>query len=441
MYRQVRHVLLLLILALFGLASSGYSQDASEKPSEEPNPVEQSTEEPDPLVTQFTDLETQLNSLKSRFDNSEIRLNTLEDASGNPFQTIAMICIALFILTFVFAIFLGLKIGHQQKKIDKITQELQGFPKRINENSQALQTGLDHIQQIDRDNTDKLEKVESKQSTINSQQATLQKVITETRVRIDNIDLTLAKLGTVREEDNIIEYQQEAEAAVQRARERIAELARAYRDGEPIDFIEIETPTPSQKVHLIARYLYQWKNELVQSAQADPQFVQILISLEEIVKNQLKAIRGEVPPSPKPLDLEIDIDRDTDLDHIRNQCIDYVARFEGNLSGYELGREVDEATYVEFIPRFIKNQLFNNLARFIPLDLLPEKLDRFLQLADYEVISIEVGKTKADARVHHIQGSQQSDVEPGTVAKVITPGLKQKTDGTIVQEPVVIRGE
>ena len=441
MYRQVRHVLLLLILALFGLASPGYSQDANEKPSEEPNPVERLTEEPDPLVTQFKDLETQLNSLKSRFDNSEIRLNTLEDASGNPFQTIAMICIALFILTFVFAIFLGLKIGHQQKELNEITQELQGLRKKINENSQALQTGLDYAQQIDRDNIDKLEKVESKQSAINSQQATLQKVITETRVRIDNIDLTLANLGTAREEDNIIEYQQEAEAAVRGAREWVAELARAYRDGEPIDFIEIETPTPSQKVHLIARYLSQWKNELAQSPQPDPHLVRILTSAEEAIKDQLKAIRGEVPPSPKSLNLETDISTDIELSEIRNQCIDYVARFEGMLSGYELGHEVDEAIYAEFIPKFIKNQLFNNVTRFISLDSLPEELDRFLQLADYEVVSIEIGKTKANARVHNIQGSQQSDVESGTVAEVITPGLRQKTDGTIVQEPVVIRGE
>ena len=50
-------------------------------------------------------------------------------------------------------------------------------------------------------------------------------------------------------------------------------------------------------------------------------------------------------------------------------------------------------------------------------------------------------KQKADARLHDIQGSQQTGVEPGTVAKVITPGLKQKIDDTIVQKPVVIRGE
>ena len=59
----------------------------------------------------------------------------------------------------------------------------------------------------------------------------------------------------------------------------------------------------------------------------------------------------------------------------------------------------------------------------------------------YEVIPIEIGKTKADARIHDIQGSRQTNGEPGTVIEVILPGLRQKIDGEIVQKPVVIRGE
>ena len=68
-------------------------------------------------------------------------------------------------------------------------------------------------------------------------------------------------------------------------------------------------------------------------------------------------------------------------------------------------------------------------------------MDRFLKLADYEVIPVEVGVTEADSLVHDIQGSKQTDVKRGTVAEVITPGLMQKTDNYIVQKPVVIRGE
>ena len=109
--------------------------------------------------------------------------------------------------------------------------------------------------------------------------------------------------------------------------------------------------------------------------------------------------------------------------------------------GYEQGREVDLAAYDEFILQFIKDRLFNGVARFVPFDQLPEQLDRFLQFVGYEVVPIEIGKTKVDARMHEIQGSRQTGVEPGTIAEVVLPGLQRKTDGEIVQKPVVIRGE
>ena len=162
---------------------------------------------------------------------------------------------------------------------------------------------------------------------------------------------------------------------------------------------------------------------------------------EKVIKDELKTIRGESIPSPKPLVLETDISTDTDLDRIRNQCVDYVARFKGMLSGYELERQVDEPEYNQFISQLIKDRLYNNVARFIPFDALSEKMSPFLQLVDWEIIPIEIGKTEVDARVHDVQDSRQTLVKPGTVAEVVLPGLMRKTEGIIVQKPVVIRGE
>ena len=139
--------------------------------------------------------------------------------------------------------------------------------------------------------------------------------------------------------------------------------------------------------------------------------------------------------------LEADISTDTELDRIRNQCVDYVAQFEGMLSNYELECQVDEPEYNQFISQLIKDRLFNNLARLIPFDALSKKMDPFLQLVDWKIVPIEEGETEVNARVHDVQGSQQTSVKPGTVAEVVLPGLMQKTDGTIVQKPVVIRGE
>ena len=232
---------------------------------------------------------------------------------------------------------------------------------------------------------------------------------------------------------------QKQKIIVQEAQEQVSELARAYREGGAIDFIKIESPTPSQQVHLIARLLHQWKIELERSGEAD--LLQSLTYPEEILKDRLKTIRGESTPAPQSLDLDTHISTDTELHDIRNQCLVYIAQFEGILWGYELGHKVDEASHAQFIPQFIKDQLFNNVARSIRFDQPPGQLDKFLQLVDYEIVSIEVGKTIVNAREHDIQDSQQTGVKHGTVAEVVLPGLRRKTDGTIVQKPVVIRGE
>ena len=442
MYHQIRYVLLFLTLALFGFTSFGYSQDTVEKPSEELNPIEQSAEESNSLVTQFKDLETQFSLLKSRLDNSENRLKTLENSPGNRFQTIVMILVTLVTLSFVLVAILGLwMIQQQQKTFDKITQESQQAYGKLGESMQRLEESLTSVQEMGINNAETLNEVDSKQSLISDEQATLQKTVAENRQRMDNLDLALKNLESDQEADNTIEYQQQAEASVRDAREQVDALARAYRDGEPIAFINFEMPTPSQKVHLIARYLHQWRSELTQSTQADLNFVRTLTSAEEVVKDQLKAIRGEVTPSPDSLDLETDISTDIELNEIRNQCIDYIARFKGMLSGYELRSQINEAKYEQFISQFIKDRLLNKVTRFIPTDSLPEKMDPFLQLLDWEIVPVKVGKTKADARVHDIQGSQPTGVETDTITEIITHGLRQKADGTIVQKPVVIRGE
>ena len=72
----------------------------------------------------------------------------------------------------------------------------------------------------------------------------------------------------------LIDYQQEAEKAVRDAQASVSKLARAYREGEPIDFVDIETPTPSQKVVLIlnwiTRNLQTWITELEQTGSSKP---------------------------------------------------------------------------------------------------------------------------------------------------------------------------
>ena len=242
------------------------------------------------------------------------------------------------------------------------------------------------------------------------------------------------------------DFQQEAETTVQQTNERGRELAHAYKNGEAIDFVNIENPTPSQNVlmilNLIGTTIRTWKNELEQRGGTDHNLIDTITYSEKDIKEKLKAIRGDSTPVPKPLELETDINTKAELNKIWNKCNLHVARFEGRLFGYEERCEIDNLEeYNRFIPKFIKDRLFNGVARFIISEQFPEQLKRYLQLVGYEVVPIEIGKTQADARVHDIQGSQRTGGEPGTIVEVILPGLRRIADGAIIQKPVVIRGE
>ncbi len=198
--------------------------------------------------------------------------------------------------------------------------------------------------------------------------------------------------------------QHEVETNVRDSQKHVTETENVSQADKAIDSVDIENPTPSQKVPIILNSIVhdieKWINELDQSYVRNPDLVQTLVYAKQTIKEKLKTI-----------------------------------------SNNEQGYEIDTAKYDQFIPQFIKDRLFNGVARFVPYEQLSEHLDTLLQLVGYEIIPIEIGKTKADARVHDIQGSRQTGVEPGTIAEVILPGLRWIIDSEIVQKPVVIRAE
>ena len=238
-------------------------------------------------------------------------------------------------------------------------------------------------------------------------------------------------------------YQQEAEKAIQVALKRVEDIALRYQDGEPIDFENIFPSKPSQRLililNIITHDLCQWTSELRQTGQTD--ILKIATFAEMTIKDKLKKIRSEDIPIPSTLDTRTNVTTENELNRIRKKCSEYIENFEGTLRSYELNREIDATEYKQFIPQFIKDDLFNNLVQKIPFDALPKKLEGFLQLGGFEIVPIKIGETEANSRVHAIQGSRQTEVRRGTIAEVIQPGLMNKNSGTIVQKPVVIRGE
>ena len=320
----------------------------------------------------------------------------------------------------------------------------------IHKNSLNLLRILQSVQQVSNDTASRLKKIETTQFSVLSQQEKIESDLEKTNDRINNINSALGDLKTNietddEEEQTLIDYQQEAEREIQEAQEQVENLANAYKDGKPIDMVNIENPTPSQNALLIlnwiARDIEEWESDLEHSGTSNTDLIQTLRYANQAIKDKLKEIRGLEPPLLIPLDMETDVSTDVEYNEIQNKCNAYISRFKGILLGYQLGCTIDEAEYNQFIPQFIKDRLFNGVARFVQADQLPEQLNQFLQFVGYEIVPIEIGKTKADARVHDIQGSKQTGTEPGTIVEIILPGLQRSVDGEIVQKPVVIRGE
>lgn len=431
---QGRYVLFLLILILIGETLLVYSQDALEQSNGEPSPIEQSLETPNPL-------EPQINALKKQITELEHDLVVLRDSLDNPFQTYAMIFGAIIVLTIGVMFFLSMqKIRHLRNEFENSERRWQS---RLNEINQRWEGQLKHIRQRGKDDTQKLEEMGSNYSTIRNEQNEFQNILSKLGNRLDGFELTLVDLEKV--SDKTVDEQPQLEEISQEARTRVESLVGTYENGEPIDWIDIEDPTPSQTtlqiLNWMARSVEDWKENLEQSGTVNPDLIQTLGYANQALKDKLKEIRGSAPPVPEFPELETDVKAGAAYNEFQNECTAYVSRYEGLLIGIQLGRTIDETEYNQFIPQFVKDRLFNSVARFVKSDQLPEQLDEYLRLVGYEVVPIEIGKTQADARIHEIQSSRQTNDEPGTVVEVVLPGLQRIDNGEIIQKPIVIRGE
>ncbi len=409
---QFRYVLFLLALTLFGVTLLVYSEEAAE----------QSSEGSPPLETQGTKP-----AKEEQSPGPEPSPDTSQELLKNPSQIYTMIG-AFIVLVLAIAIFLGMWVRRLQGKVE--ASELL-FQQRLNESEQHWKEQLKDVNQQGKDRTQKLH------SAIRNEQENLSKLGN----RLDGLELTLANMGSGGVPDKTVDV----EAIIQGAQAKVESLAQVYENGEAIDIIEMDDPTPSQNalmiLNLIVHTIEAWANDLEQSGPANPSLIQTLESANQAIKDKLKKVRGPAPPLPEPLDSDTDVSTDTAYNEFQNECTAYVSRYEGVLIGYQLGREIAKAEYNQFIPQFIKDRLFNEVARFIKFEQLSERVDKFLQIVDYEMVPVEIGKTQADARLHDIQSSRQTNADPGTIVEVVLPGLQRKADGEIIQKPVVIRGE
>ena len=70
-----------------------------------------------------------------------------------------------------------------------------------------------------------------------------------------------------------------------------------------------------------------------------------------------------------------------------------------------------------------------------------DHIPNILQIAGLELVPIEIGQTKADARIHDIQGTRSGAFQRGVIADIIQHGVRRSSDQKIIRKPVVMRGE
>ena len=320
---------------------------------------------------------------------------------------------------------------------------------KMQEFIQSLLSSMQSIRNIESNMTNSLRQIEIGQKTIQDNQEMINNNLNITHTNISKV------FGAIQESqesnvEKVVEpvsrdYQREVEREVQDAEQKILEWQNAYKDGQSIYLNSPKEITRSQEVMISLNWieynLREWINELDESGSDNIDLINRLKSANQDVRNKLKEIRGDRHPTPRPFKPLETVENETDFHELQIKCNSHVAHFEGMLYGYELQCPLDKENYDDYIPKFIKDNIFNGVAKYLDTEQPPERLCKFLAIADYEIIPLEIGKTQADAHYHDIRKSRQTSGEQGTIVEVITPGLQRISDGEIVQKPVVVRGE
>lgn len=323
----------------------------------------------------------------------------------------------------------------------------------MHKNIQSLLDSMQEIRMIESNSNNSLKQIEIGQTAIQSNQQEIENSLNTTNRNIRNINSAIQEIqeSTVEEviepieEPVSIDYQQEVEKEIRKAEQKVLELQDTYQDGQSIILDDIETVTQRQKILISLNWmehsLREWIGELEGSGSANDDLIQTLKYANRDVRDKLKEIRGDEYPTPRSLEPAGNVATETDFHELKILCHSHVAHFEGVLYGYEMQCPLERENYEGYISQFMKDRLFNGVAKYLDTEHPPEQLRMFLSVAGYEIIPLEIGKTVADAHYHDIQKSRQTSGEHGTIVEIILPGLRRISDGVIVQKPVVVRGE
>ncbi len=216
--------------------------------------------------------------------------------------------------------------------------------------------------------------------------------------------------------------------------------------GIPLDNWDFESLSEREiailLLNLMVNEVSEWKKAAKKEDATKETLAKSLETIEGELKQTLKQTRGIMAPAPT-LFPDRTASTDNDLVNIQKDCDFYLQRFSKKLANLEQKHadKVKISAFKKFLVEFVRDKLFPSVAEFSSLNTVQSRLDWFLGLVDYELMPIELGKTKFSPEHHKLKEKRSSEFESDTIVEVVSPGLQSKDGKRVIQNAVVVQAE
>ena len=218
---------------------------------------------------------------------------------------------------------------------------------------------------------------------------------------------------------------------------QLQRMVQAYDEGYGIESEDYGNDNLAV-LNSFALHIAAWKSE-VEQQQSPRGLHQIISSGEKYLTGILSRIRGKTPEPPSQNQIN------TRITHsVQQECQKLVDEFKKELRTCEQksATQLDNTANVnDSLRKFVLDHLFEGVAKLFPHDDFPPNFITTLNLVGLEVIPIEIGETKADPRLHDIQGTKPQPDAKDTIVEVVFPGLRDSATQQVIRKPAVIKGE
>ena len=243
-------------------------------------------------------------------------------------------------------------------------------------------------------------------------------------------------------------YQERSETIQSDFQDKLSRLEKDYNEGYALDLNDWDPATLCEEetaillLNLMVNEVTAWQKETSRSTPETTRLVETLTEVGMQLRQILKQTRGPSTPAPT-LFPDLLAENARDVEKIQNECDAYLQRFTKKLIDQEKkhAAKIEVIVFKKFLIEFIRDFLFVEIAKSTQRSALPKRLTWFLDLADSEVIPIEIGKTKVSSNHHKVKGACASEFESGTIVEIVTPGLQSKDGKRVSQMAIVIEAE